>query len=57
MGTDKALSISGQLGFTYLMNQASGLRLAAQLTEDQGTIVIGAQLSATYGLLDGTFAR
>ena len=57
MNEDKGLSITGQLGFTLLMNQASGIRLAAQVTEDAGTFQIGAQLQGTYGLLDGTFAR
>ena len=57
MGTDKGLLISGQLGFTMLFNQASGIRLAAQIVEDSGTLQIGAQLQGTYGLLDGTFAR
>jgi hypothetical protein len=57
MRTDKALSAAGELGFTMLINQASGLRLAAQITQDQNTIVIGATLKATYGLLDGTFAK
>jgi hypothetical protein len=57
MGTDKALRLAGELGFTMLFNQVSGMRLAAQIAEDQGTLVIGAQLKATYGLLDGTFAK
>ncbi len=57
MGLDKGSSITGQLGFTLLMNQASGIRLAAQVVEDSGTFQIGAQLQGTYGLLDGTFAR
>jgi len=49
--------LTGQLGFTFWLNPASGFRLAASLGEDRGAIVIGAQLTATYGLLDGTFAR
>ena len=48
--------ISGQLGFTFLLNQVSGVRLAATITEDTGEIFIGATLQATYGFLDGTFA-
>jgi hypothetical protein len=55
--SDKALRIMGQLGFTYVLNQASGVRLAAEVAEDQGTIYLGASLQATYGLLDGTYAR
>ena len=56
-GSTKSLRVSGELGFTYVINQASGLRLAAQVAEDDGTLFIGGQLQATYGLLDGTFAR
>jgi len=49
--------ITGQLGFTWWLSPASGVRLAASLGEDRGAIVFGAQLSGSYGLLDGTFAR
>lgn len=57
MMSDTSLRISGELGFTYWINQASGLRLAAQVAEDGGALFLGAQLQATYGLLDGTFAQ
>jgi hypothetical protein len=57
MGTDKAFELAGELGFTMLFNQASGLRLAGQFAFDQGTFLLGANLQATYGLLDGTFAK
>ncbi|MGE0872024.1 MAG: HEAT repeat domain-containing protein [Kofleriaceae bacterium] len=53
---DLAMRISAELGFTWLINQASGIRLSANLTEDTGEVFIGAQLEATYGFLDGTFA-
>ena len=56
-GCDTSLRIEGELGFTYWINQASGLRLSAQVAEDAGDIFFGARLEATYGLLDGTFAR
>ncbi len=56
-GCDTSLRIEGELGFTYWFNQASGLRLSANLAEDAGEIFFGARLEATYGLLDGTFAR
>ena len=49
--------LTGQLGFTWWLNPASGVRLAATIGEDRGAIVFGAELTATYGLLDGTFAR
>ncbi len=56
-GCDKSLRIEGELGFTYWLNQASGLRLAAQVAEDAGELFLGARLEATYGLLDGIYAR
>ncbi|HEX4419999.1 MAG TPA: HEAT repeat domain-containing protein [Kofleriaceae bacterium] len=49
--------LTGQLGFTWWLNPASGFRLAANAGEDRGAVVLGLQLQATYGLLDGTFAR
>jgi hypothetical protein len=57
MNTDKGLHLEGQLGFTMLFNQASGLRLAGSIAEDGGTIFFGANLQATYGLIDAVFAR
>ena len=55
--SDTSLRVTGELGFTYWLNQASGIRLAGQVAEDGGALFFGAQLQATYGLLDGTFAR
>lgn len=57
MNSHKSLRIAGEVGFTYWLNQASGLRLAGQLVQDSGRVFLGASLAATYGLLDGTFAR
>jgi hypothetical protein len=57
MSDPAALRIEGSAGFTYFMNTASGLRAAATIAEDAGEIFFGASLQATYGLLDGTFAR
>ena len=57
MNVDSGFAITGQIGFTYLINQASGLRIAAQVAENDGSFLIGGTLTATYGLLDGTFAR
>ncbi|HEX7837728.1 MAG TPA: hypothetical protein VF469_09710, partial [Kofleriaceae bacterium] len=48
--------LTGQLGFTWWLNPASGFRLAASVGEDRGALFLGAELTATYGLLDGTFA-
>ena len=57
MGVDKGMRIGGQIGFTYFLNPASGIRLAGSLVEDGGNLFVGAQLQATYGLLEGSFAR
>jgi hypothetical protein len=53
---DIGLRVSGQLGFTWWINQASGFRLAANVAVDGGELFVGAQLAATYGFLDATFA-
>jgi len=53
---DLGVRISGQLGFTYWLNQASGIRLAGTVAADGGELFFGATLSATYGFLDATFA-
>jgi hypothetical protein len=50
------LRVGGQLGFTHWINQASGIRLAATAAIDSGELFVGAQLEATYGFLDATFA-
>jgi len=56
-GSQTSLHIEGDLGFTYWLNQAGGVRLAASLAEDGGALFLGATLQATYGLLDGTYSR
>ena len=48
--------IQGEVGFTLFMNQASGLRVAGMVAQDGGELFLGGSLTATYGLLDGTFA-
>ncbi len=50
-------TLGAELGFTYWLNQAGGLRVAATTAFDSGDIFIGAKLEARYGLLDGSFAR
>ncbi|HEY4238902.1 MAG TPA: HEAT repeat domain-containing protein [Kofleriaceae bacterium] len=49
--------LTASLGYTFFFNQASGIRLAGNLTEDRGDVLFALSLSGTYGLLDGTFAR
>nr|MBA2543319.1 hypothetical protein [Deltaproteobacteria bacterium] len=53
---DLGVRLAGQLGFTYFMNQASGVRLAANVVADGGEFFVGASLQMTYGFLDATFA-
>ncbi len=53
---DKGLRFTGSVGFTWWVNQAGGLRVAANLVEDTGAITFGLSLQGTYALLDGTFA-
>jgi hypothetical protein len=55
--SDKTMRFEAEAGFTYWMNQASGLRLAAELALDQKTYFLGARLEGTYGLLDAVYAR
>ncbi|MDQ3334507.1 MAG: HEAT repeat domain-containing protein [Myxococcota bacterium] len=50
------LGVHGELGFTWWMNQASGIRLGADVRMESKELFIGANLSATYGFLDATFA-
>ncbi|HSK00639.1 MAG TPA: HEAT repeat domain-containing protein [Kofleriaceae bacterium] len=50
------MRLGGQLGFTYWLDQASGVRIAATGAIDSGELFLGVQLQATYGLLDATFA-
>jgi len=57
MNSQVGQRVTGQLGFTWWLNAASAFRLAANIGEDRGALFIGAELQATYGLLDGTFAR
>ncbi len=52
----RGLRIAGEIGFTLFMNQASGIRLAGNVAQDSGELFIGGTLTATYGLLDGSFA-
>nr|MDQ3370313.1 hypothetical protein [Myxococcota bacterium] len=50
------MRVSGELGFTWWLNAASGIRLGAAVAADGGELFIGATLTATYGLLDATFS-
>ncbi len=54
---DLGLRLSAQLGFTYFMNQASGVRVAGTFVADGGEFFLGASLSLTYGLLNSGYAN
>lgn len=56
-GSQIGQRVSGELGVTWWINAASGVRIAASAGEDRGVLFIGGQLELTYGLLDATFAR
>lgn len=55
-GAVLASRIEGEVGFTMFMNQASALRVSGQVAATGGELFFGGALTATYGLLDGTFA-
>jgi hypothetical protein len=55
-GDDLGMRISGQVGFTWWLNQASGIRLAGTIATESKELFFGVSLSAAYGLLDGTFS-
>jgi hypothetical protein len=50
------LRIGGEVGYTRWLTQASGLRVSATAAFDSGELFLGAQIQATYGLLDVSFA-
>ncbi|MCX5744354.1 MAG: hypothetical protein NT062_17835 [Proteobacteria bacterium] len=56
MKSDLGSRIEAQVGFSWWVNPASGLRLAATVAEDTGKLFVGARLEATYGFLDGSYA-
>lgn len=56
MNSDTGLRITASVGWTWWINQAGGLRLAGNLTEDTGAVIFGLSIQGTYALLDGTFA-
>ncbi|MDX2087914.1 MAG: HEAT repeat domain-containing protein [Kofleriaceae bacterium] len=55
-GAVLASRIEGEVGFSLFMNQASALRISGQVAATGGELFFGGALTATYGLLDGTFA-
>jgi hypothetical protein len=54
--TDLGMRLGGELGWTMIVSRASQIRLAGDVTLDAGEVFIGANVTASYGLLDGVFA-
>ena len=55
--SDKALRITGELGFTYSQPGVAGSGSPRRSPRTAARCSSARQLQATYGLLDGTFAR
>ncbi|MBP6632566.1 MAG: HEAT repeat domain-containing protein [Kofleriaceae bacterium] len=52
--SEMAFRVGGEVGFTFVPNRASALRLAASASFDSGELIVGASLGARYGLADGS---
>jgi hypothetical protein len=55
--TELGARVMGEVGWTWQLNRASGLRLAGQAAFESGQFFVGASLEASYGWLDAGFAR
>ena len=55
--TDFGFLVGGEVGWSFRPNRASWLRLGADARLDSGELFFGASLEASYGLLNGSFAR
>ncbi|MBZ0232640.1 MAG: hypothetical protein K8M05_09955, partial [Deltaproteobacteria bacterium] len=53
----KGLRVMGEVGWTWQLNRASGVRLAGTGAFEGGAFFLGASLEASYGFLDGGFAK
>jgi hypothetical protein len=57
MNSDLGARLMGEAGWTWQLNRASGVRVAAQGVYESGAIFIGASLEASYGFLDAGYAH
>ncbi len=57
MNSDLGARVMGEAGWTWQLNRASGIRVAAQGAYESGAIFVGASVEASYGFLDAGFAR
>jgi HEAT repeats len=55
--TDFGFLVGGEVGWSFRPNRASWLRVGADARLDSGELFFGASLEASYGLLNGSFAR
>jgi hypothetical protein len=55
--TDRALRVGVSGGWSLAWSRASWVRLGGDVAIEAGELFVGASLAASYGLLDGTFAR
>jgi hypothetical protein len=56
-GRDLGLSLAAGVGWSATFNQASRIRVGADVKVDAGELFLGASLTASYGWLDAGFAR
>jgi hypothetical protein len=56
-GVDGGARLAGEVGWTFLFNRASAVRLAGSLIYDNSELFAVASVEATWGLLDASFAR
>jgi hypothetical protein len=57
MDSRKGARVMAEVGWTWTLNRASGVRLAGTGAFEGGAFFVGASLEASYGFLDGGFAR
>jgi hypothetical protein len=55
--TELGASVGGTVGWTWILNRASSVRAGADVRLDAGELFFGASVTASYGFLDGVFAR
>lgn len=55
--TELGASVGGTVGWTWILNRASSVRAGADVRLDSGELFFGASVTASYGFLDGVFAR
>jgi hypothetical protein len=55
--TELGARLMGDVGWTWQLNRASGIRLAGTGAFESGAFFLGASLEVTYGFLDAGFAK